>query len=257
MCGRLTLKTAPAEWGQLLLPALDFEQLAGDWQPRYNIAPTQDILVIARGPQPPSESSGRAGEGPAEKSAEKSAEGDAADESALRFGWFRWGLVPSWSGDMSIGNRMINARHETLREKKSFIGPLRQRRCLIVADGYYEWQQLNSRVKQPHWIAPADGGMLQLAGLWEVNRRATGQPLATCTIITTAATSALSSLHDRMPVVLAGEAARRWMAADCDADEAYAQLGTAADTADALVPQPVSSYVNNARHEGAECLTPA
>ena len=246
MCGRLTLKTAPADWAQLLLPAIDFEQWADDWQPRYNIAPTQDIVVIARGARQLSNS--EHGRGTTTAAAEEAA-------AELQFGWFRWGLVPSWSGDLSIGNRMINARHETLREKKSFIGPLAQRRCLIVADGYYEWQQLAAREKQAHWVAPAGGGMLQLAGLWEVNRRATGKPLATCAIITTAANHRLSSIHDRMPVVLAGEAAERWMAADCDADEAYAQLGPAPD--DALVPHAVSSYVNNVRHQGAECLHPA
>ncbi len=233
MCGRLTLKTAPAEWGQLLLPALDFEALSTAWQPRFNIAPTQDIVVIARG----SGNTSAGGEGSA----------------ALQFAKFRWGLVPSWSADLSIGNRMINARHETLREKKSFIGPLRQRRCLIVADGYYEWQVLGGKHKQPHWISPMSGGLIQLAGLWETNKRATGQPFNTCTIITTAANQKLSEIHDRMPVVLNAVAAERWMDLNCEVDEAYAQLGPAPN--EILTARPVSSYVNNARHEGNECLT--
>jgi len=235
MCGRLTLKTAPNQWAQLLLPALDFGPLASDWQPRYNIAPTQNIVVIA-------------GRNVAESGA-----GEGGGE--IHFDRFRWGLVPSWSADLSIGSRMINARHETLREKKSFIGPLRQRRCLIVADGYYEWQQLQDNRKQPHWISPAGGGVMQLAGLWEVNTRATGQPLTTCTIITTSANAALSSLHDRMPVVLQRPAAERWMDPSCDAEEAYAQLGPAPD--ELLQPTAVSSYVNNARHEGVACLAVA
>ena len=238
MCGRLTLKTPPAQWTQLLLPAIDFEPLASDWQPRYNIAPTQDIVVIAG----TSAGAGRGGQGGQDGSC------------PCRFARFRWGLVPSWSNDLAIGSRMINARHETLRDKRSFVGPLRSRRCLVVADGYYEWQRSETRHKQPYWIAPADGGLLQLAGLWEVNSRATGAPVTTCTIITTAANATLSAIHDRMPVSLCGSAAQRWMDAECDMDEAYAQLGPAAD--DYLRPQPVSDYVNNARHEGPACLQP-
>ncbi len=239
MCGRLTLKTAPEQWAQLLLPSLDFARLGYAWQPRYNIAPTQNVVVIANLPEH-SESApilNGAGEGSA---------------PSLQFALFRWGLVPSWSADLSIGSRMINARYETLREKKSFIGPLRQRRCLIVADGYYEWQQLDAKHKQPHWISPTAGGVMQLAGLWETNSRASGRPIATCTIITTAANLRLSEIHDRMPVVLTGAGAARWMSSACDAEEAYDQLAPAPD--DFLTPRAVSSHVNNARHEDEQCL---
>ena len=239
MCGRLTLKTAPDQWAQLLLPSLDFARLGYAWQPRYNIAPTQNIVTIAN--QPDLDTgvgiAGRAGEGSGQ---------------SLQYALFRWGLVPSWSADLSIGSRMINARYETLREKKSFIGPLRQRRCLIVADGYYEWQQLDAKRKQPHWISPTAGGVMQLAGLWETNSRASERPISTCTIITTAANTRVSEIHDRMPVILAGSAAERWMATDCDADEAYDLLAPAAD--DFLTHRAVSSHVNNARHEDEGCL---
>lgn len=227
MCGRLTLKTPPSEWKQLLLPVIDFERFFTDWQPRYNIAPTQNIAVIAR-------------------------DRDGDEASPTRCGLFRWGLVPSWSADMAIGSRMINARHETLREKKSFIGPLRKRRCLIIADGYYEWQMLDAKRKQPHWIHPSRGGVLQLAGLWETNRRATGQPVDTCTIITTQANAAIARIHDRMPVVLQGDSAARWLATDCDEAEAYALLGPAEN--ELLQSQQVSTYVNDARHEDPQCL---
>lgn len=235
MCGRLTLKTPPSQWSQLLLPVLDSEPLWAAWQPRYNIAPTQQVVVIAN-------------------------QTDAEAERVLgkldrqpHFALHRWGLVPSWASDLSIGSRMINARRETLQEKKSFIGPLRKRRCLIVADGYYEWQQRVGAVKQPFWIAPQHGGMLQLAGLWEVNRRATGAPLATCTIITTAANASVSAVHDRMPVVLPNAQAMRWLSAECTAEEAYELLEPAAAAAE-LQPRAVNTYVNNARHEGPQCL---
>jgi len=228
MCGRLTLKTPPDQWVQWLLPTVDFASLPTEWQPRYNIAPTQNIVVIVH----------RAGVGEGTRS--------------LCFDRFRWGLVPNWTNDLSLGNRMINARHETLREKKSFIGPLRERRCLIVADGYYEWQQVDAKTKQTHWISPTAGGVMQLAGLWESNKRATGQSLHTCTIITTGANERLSAIHDRMPVVLNGAAAEQWMDPRSDIDQAYAQLGSAEDSL--LTPRPVSAYVNNARHEGMQCL---
>ncbi len=241
MCGRLTLKTPPDQWTQLLLPVIDSGVLWADWQPRYNVAPTQRIVVIA----------GRQGEfGSIQPGS--SSEANSVELAKPHFTLQRWGLVPGWSSDLTIGSRMINARHETLREKKSFIGPLKSRRCLIIADGYYEWQQLDTGGKQPHWISPAQGGLLQLAGLWEVNSRATGKPLETCTIITTAANSSLSSLHDRMPVVLDGAQAQGWMDAACQAEDAYALLGPAAD--DVLQARAVGQYVNNARHEGAACL---
>ena len=137
---------------------------------------------------------------------------------------------------------MINAR-ETLREKKSFIGPLSKRRCLVVADGYYEWQQLEGAAKQPFWIAPGHGGMLQLAGLWEVNRRATGAPIATCAIITTAANASVSAIHDRMPVALPNAEAARWLDPECVAEEAYQLLEPAAAVAD-MRPSAVSTFVN-------------
>lgn len=241
MCGRLTLKTPPDQWTQLLLPVLDSQPLWSNWQPRYNIAPTQKIVVIA----------GFQGEPDAPRSV-TAARSQSAEEPGPHFKLQRWGLVPAWSNDLNIGSRMINARHETLREKKSFKGPLRNRRCLIVADGYYEWQLLNTGGKQPHWISPSQGGLLQLAGLWEINTRATGQTLETCTIITTAANDRLRSIHDRMPVVLDSQQAKHWMDPACDAEEAYDLLGPAAD--EALRPLAVSPYVNNARHEGAACL---
>lgn len=242
MCGRLTLKTPPSQWSQLLLPVIDSDPLWANWQPRYNVAPTQPILVIANHTEGSvtQDSSGR------EPSAEK---------SEPHFAWQRWGLVPSWASDLSIGSRMINARRETLREKKSFVGPLHKRRCLIVADGYYEWQKGNDGSKQPFWITPASGGMLQLAGLWEVNTRATSAPIATCTIITTAANASVDAIHDRMPVVLMGEAAAQWLSPQAESEEAYALLETAAAAAE-LQPQAVDTYVNNARHEGPECLAP-
>ncbi len=238
MCGRFTLKTPPSQWSQLLLPVIDSDPLWAKWQPRYNVAPTQSIVVIAS----------RTDGASAQVSQQASQQ-----EFQPHFAWQRWGLVPGWASDISIGSRMINARRETLREKKSFVGPLQKRRCLIVADGYYEWQKADDGSKQPYWIAPENGGMLQLAGLWEVNTRVGPSPLASCAIITTAATASLDAIHDRMPVILTGDAAADWLSPQCDADEAYALLEPVSATTE-LHPQAVNTYVNNARHEGPECL---
>ncbi len=240
MCGRLTLKTPPNQWSQLLLPVIDSDPLWATWQPRYNVAPTQSIVVIAN------RTDGSPEQTPVRHES-------APEKSQPYFAWQRWGLVPSWASDLSIGSRMINARRETLREKKSFVGPLHKRRCLIVADGYYEWQKADDGSKQPFWIAALDGGMLQLAGLWEVNSRAADAPLETCTIITTAANASVDAIHDRMPVVLSGDAAAQWVSPQSTAEEAYALLAPAAAAAQ-LRPQAVDTYVNNARNEGPECL---
>lgn len=227
MCGRFTLKTPPDQWGQLLLPLADCMARVRSFQPRYNIAPTQNIWAIVY----------------------------SAEAAALELDSLRWGLVPGWADDLAIGNRMINARRETLAEKRSYRGPLEKRRCLILADGYYEWEKLSQGGKQPYWITARAGGVFQLAGLWELNQRATGQPTSSCTLITTAANAALTRIHDRMPVVMCDAAAQRWMEPDCGSQEAQELLGPADD--DFFTAQAVSTHVNNPRHEGPACVQPA
>lgn len=227
MCGRYTLKTPPDQWGQLLLPIVESTNVPdgfkADWKPRYNIAPTQNILAVKSGPD---------------------------GERILDY--FRWGLVPSWAKELSIGNRMINARGETVDEKKSFAKPLEKRRCMVLADGYYEWKKNDDGSKQPCWIAPQDGSTMCLAGLWESNNRAAEYPVQSCTIITTAANSALNSIHDRMPVMLDGEAAKAWMNPDCGAEEAKALLGCPDD--EYFRVRYVSPLVNNPRNESEDCI---
>lgn len=225
MCGRFTLKTPPDQWGQLLLPMLDIEVAKANWMPRYNVAPTQNIVAIA-----------------------------VDCESAERFtDYFRWGLIPSWAEDLSIGNRMINARAETISEKRSFAGPLKSRRCVVIADGYYEWKT-EGKLKQPYWIHPTAGGVFAMAGLWETNRRATGQPLKSCTIITTSANEKLAEVHDRMPVVLVDEALRSWLSRDLSADETPRLLNSAPENL--FKTQAVDRRVNNARIDDEDCLRP-
>lgn len=233
MCGRFTLKTPPDQWSQLLLPILDegfsnntnFRELTSHWQPRYNIAPTQNILAIR-----------------------------ADEEGNCLLDFFRWGLIPAWASELSIGNRMINARGETLHQKRSFASLLKNRRCMVIADGYYEWQKLREGGKQACWISPKAGGVLFFAGLWESNRKATGDWLKSCAIITTAASPALSHVHDRMPAVVSGANAELWMNPQCDSEEARSLLGAADE--DFFQITQVNRFVNNPRHDGPECLKP-
>lgn len=225
MCGRFTMKTPPDQWGQLLLPLMDIEVVKANWTPRYNVAPTQNIVAIA-----------------------------IESENAERFtDYFRWGLVPSWAEDLSIGNRMINARAETIGEKRSFAGPLKSRRCVVIADGYYEWKT-EGKLKQPYWIHPSDGGVFAMAGLWETNRRATGQPVKSCTIITTAANEKLAEVHDRMPVVLVDEALQSWLSRGLSINEATGLLKAAPEAF--FETLAVDRRVNNARVDDEDCLKP-
>ena len=222
MCGRFTLKTPPAEWGQLLLPQLDLSAIVNDWQPRYNVAPTQGIVSVVQN-QP----------------------------GSYRAQLMRWGLIPFWAEDVAIGNRMINARVETLAEKPSFRAPLARRRCAIVADGYYEWQKQGA-AKQPFWIHRAGDQLFAFAGLWESNRKASEQEIVSATIITSPASDTLCSIHDRMPAILAGDALRAWLDPATSASDALTLLDKSRELE--FEARPVSTHVNNPRHEDAGCL---
>ena len=222
MCGRFTLKTPPDQWGQLLLPQLELGSWVGQWQPRYNIAPTQDIVAIV------------------------ASDLQARNEARL----FRWGLVPFWADDLAIGNRMINARSETLAEKPAFRTLLARRRCVILTDGYYEWQQLG-KTKQPYWIHQSDQRVFGFLGLWDRNKKASTTEVESATIITCAAGPTLAALHDRMPAILSGPALQAWLDPNVGSEDALALL---LDRQVDLDAYPVSSHVNNPRHEDAQCL---
>ncbi|MDA8744427.1 SOS response-associated peptidase [Rubripirellula amarantea] len=226
MCGRINLKTAPSSWAQLFLPNLPMDEAVAELPPRYNIAPTQTIAAVV------------------------------AHDSGWRATTFRWGLVPSWADDLSIGNRMINARSETAHEKPSFKRALANRRCLIPVDGYYEWKKV-SNGKQPYYIHSSCDRPLALAGLWESNSKASPQgPIKTCTIMTTSANDFAKSVHDRMPVIIDPSDFSKWLDPDVDAIEEISPMLRPAND-DALAMRPVSRYVNNARNEGPQCLDPS
>lgn len=178
MCGRYTI-TIDAEKAR---DDLGIVQMPADYTPRFNVAPTQPIAVVA----------------------------DANTRAAE---WMRWGLIPSWAKDPSIGSKLINARSETITEKPSFRAAFAKRRCLILADGFYEWQK-GAGTKgrsQPYYFRREDGKPFAFAGLWEFWKSPEGEPVRSATIITTAANDLVKPVHERMPVMLSGDALWAWL----------------------------------------------
>ena len=220
MCGRFAFYS-PAEAVTRLFGAQPGEDLA----PRFNIAPTQDAPVVRV---------------------------DA--EGAREFVPLRWGLIPFWAKDPKIGNRMINARAETVAEKPAFRQAFRKRRCLVLADGFYEWQKTPGG-KTPWYISLGSGEPFAMAGLWESWRGDGADPVETCSIITTGPNELMVRLHNRMPAILLGEAVDRWL----DAASAPAALTDllAPIPASRLGAVPVSRRVNSPANDGPELIEPA
>lgn len=223
MCGRFTLTSPPEE------VAREFELAeTPELRPRYNIGPGQSIATIRIDPA-------RAGR---------------------VFEWRRWGLVPHWAKDPAIGNRLINARSETLDEKPSFRTAVRKRRCLVPANGFYEWAK---GTRQPHHIALEGGRLFALAGLyerWSPKDGGEAGEIESCTIVTTEANGKLAPIHSRMPVILRPEDVAAWLDPGQGATDAL--LATLRPWPDGdTVVTPVSRHVNAVRNDDPECLAPA
>jgi len=217
MCGRFTLTTPSA----VLAEAFGLPELP-NLTPRYNIAPTQLFSVVRE------------------------------SESRRAMVGLRWGLIPSWAKDPAIGKTLINARGETAASKPSFRAAFRQRRCLVPADGFYEWKR-SGKVKQPFYIRRLDGAPFAIAGLWERWRPGEGQALETFALITTAANSVLKPIHDRMPVILEASDYELWLDPGMhDAERLQALIRPAADRG--IEAYPVSTRVNNPRNEGTALI---
>ncbi len=216
MCGRFAFYS-PSEATAALFGASG----SLDMKPRYNIAPTQDLAAVRN------------------------------DENGKpELVTFRWGLVPFWAKDPAIGNRMINARAETVAEKPSFRAAYKRRRCVVLADGFYEWRKVDDG-KTPYFITAADEQPFAFAGLWENwHDKETDVSLQTATIITTAASEFMQQLHDRMPVVLQPETAASWLGGDNELLEFAAEFGPD------MKAWPVSKRVNSPRNEGKDLVTP-
>lgn len=229
MCGRYA-STAAAPDLSSLFEAQD--ETGGALSADYNIAPTKDVPAVVTRP-------------------------DADGLIARRLRLVRWGLVPSWAKDPSIGTKLINARAESVATKPAFRRALAARRCLIPADGYYEWQRVaGERRKQPWFVHAADGGPLAFAGLYEVWRDADQNPLASCVIVTADAPAGVAHIHDRAPVMIPSGGWERWLD---PAGQDPARL------TDLLVPAPagmlaayrVGPEVGNVRNNSPELLVPS
>jgi len=226
MCGRYVAATPPAELADLFGVT---DVRAGDLGARWNVAPTLPVYAVATG-----------------------------SDGERRLGSFTWGLVPWFAKAPTGGAKMINARAETVAEKPAFRRSLQRRRCILPADGFYEWLR-NAKVRLPQLFEAADGSVLAFAGLWEVWRPKDdpdAEPLRTCTIITTQANATMRPIHDRMPVVLAKDVWGTWLdPAPRAASELTHLLVPPPD--DVLVRRAVSTKVNNVKNEGAELLNSA
>ena len=220
MCGQFTITLEPAFFQQ----ELDLGKVPSEWTPRYNITPSQDIPVVTN---------------PAARNVEI----------------FRWGLIPHWAKDPAIGSRMINARSETIQEKLSFRNAFKQRRCLILADGFYEWQKSSQRSgpRAPTYFQLANGVPFTFAGIWEDWHSPEGETVRTCAIITCAPNDLVASVHNRMPVILDKTTCWDWLA-DQPADALQAML--APYPADKMRAHPVGLAVNNPRNDSPECVQP-
>ena len=219
MCGRYSLI---ADIGELQ-ERFDFDGSELTHVPRYNIAPTQMALSVTNG-------------------------------NRRRGSYMRWGLIPSWAKSASVGNRMINARAETLAERSGFRTALQRRRCLVLADGFYEWQGKGSS-RRPMRIVMASGEPFAYAGLWDGWRDPKGEVVRSCAIITTSANELLSPIHDRMPVILPRELESLWLDHDIQDYAALAGILTPYIT-DEMEAYEVSSLVNSPANDGPEMVVP-
>jgi len=223
MCGRFTLRTPSNVLLEQFLLSVEPE-LA----PRYNIAPTQPVAVVRLDPH----------------------------REGRQLAMLRWGLIPSWAKDPAMGNRMINARGETVAEKPAFRSAFKRRRCLVLADGYYEWQK-RGREKQPYHIRLRDDRPFAFAGLWETWKGVADGPLTgpieSCTIITMAANELTREIHDRMPVILHPKDHDLWLDPAVQDRDRLTPLLRPFDS-DRMIAEPVSSHVNNPRNDDPRCV---
>jgi putative SOS response-associated peptidase YedK len=218
MCGRFTLTLDPVE----LREAFDLGEMPTSWIPRYNIAPSQPVAVVT-------------------------------DIATRNIDFMRWGLVPSWAKDISIGNRLINARAETLAEKPSFRAAFARRRCLILADGFFEWKKAKSGPSTPFYIQMEDKSPFAFAGLWELWHSPEGDELKSCTIITCPPNARVAPIHDRMPVIFDPRTAWGWLE-DRPVGELTGMLK--AHKAEDMIAFPISRMVNDPKRDEPAVIKP-
>jgi putative SOS response-associated peptidase YedK len=220
MCGRFTLRTPPKDLIEVFQLLHTLEMM-----PRYNIAPTQPVAVVRQG------------------------------ATCREMSLLRWGLVPSWAKDTKIGASLINARADTIATKPSFRTAFKRRRCLIPADGFYEWKKGEGKTKQPFYIRLKKDYPFAFAGLWEHWEGPDNSAIDSCTIVTTDANETLRTLHDRMPVILREEDYDRWLDPKIQDPTELGEL-LKPYSSEEMTAFPISTLVNNARNESAQCIEP-
>ena len=222
MCGRYRLSRRK----QIIEEQFDTADWQDDWSPRYNIAPTQPVPVIRQHPKEP----------------------------IRQISTMRWGLVPYWAKDPSITTGTINAKSETAATKPAFRDPLKFRRCLIPADGFYEWQRRGNS-KQPFCFEVNNGGLFAFAGLWDGWKDSSGRWVKTCSILTTTPNAVTSAIHDRMPVILDPNSYDLWLDPGMQNVAAISELLKPYD-ARLMRCYPVSTRINHVANDDAECSRP-
>jgi putative SOS response-associated peptidase YedK len=220
MCGRFSLTSTPRRLREAFGLAADPDDL----RPRYNIAPTDPVLVIPN-----------------------------RTTRVLRPA--RWGLIPHWANDPRIGPRLINLRDETLLTREGFRLALERRRCIVPADGFYEWRRDRRGRRTPYYFTRRDGAPLGLAGIWDVWSPAEGERVASCAIVTTDANALVAPIHDRMPVVLPPDAYEMWLSPTPSSLDELAPL-LAPCPPDWLEVRQVSTHVNKPEHDDPSCIAP-
>ncbi len=220
MCGRYTLRT-PVE---KLAEEFGFDASSVEVPPNYNVAPTQEVAAVL------------------------------SEGGERRLELLRWGLIPSWADDPGIGSRMINARAETAPEKPSFRRAFRERRCLIPADGFYEWKRTDG-AKQPYYIRMRGGRPFAFAGLWEAWNDDGGPEIRSCAILTTAPNALAGEIHDRMPVILPAGSYDAWLDPEAEKEELVTLLAPYPEAE--MEGYPVSRFVNSPSNNDPRCIEPA
>ncbi len=221
MCGRFTLAASIDE----ILNRFDAEAFLQEeaYLPSYNVAPSQSVLAIIN------------------------------NGSINKMGYLKWGLIPPWAKDMSVGYKMINARAETLSEKPSFRTAYRKKRCLIIADSFYEWKRLDSKTKTPMRIKLKSDDLFSMAGIWEHWRTPEGKSIFSCSVITTAPNELMKEIHDRMPVILKPEDEKIWLDPTITDPSFLNQYLKPLDS-DLMEAYEVSSLVNSPKNNSVELI---
>lgn len=225
MCGRFTLNQSSSA----LADFFSIDNIP-DLAAQYNIAPTQKVATVLHNPE----------------------------TNQREFQQLTWGLIPSWMKDPKMGVKLINARSETVAEKPAFRSAFQHRRCLVLADGFYEWKRENGK-KQPFYFRLSDSQPFAFAGLWErwepAQHNSEAEEIRSCTILTTAANELVQPIHERMPVILAPQDYDLWLNPQMPTSEPLQQL-LCPYPAEAMTAYPVSSLVNNSRQNSSECIIP-